>query len=64
VSTATLFAHLHIRPKYACRVCETITTAPIHPAIIDGRHGGNGLTGLDTDWQIPESPTALIKLIC
>jgi transposase len=26
----------HIRPQYACRACETITAAPISPAIIDG----------------------------
>jgi transposase len=26
----------HIRPQYACRACETITAAPIPPAIIDG----------------------------
>jgi transposase len=26
----------HIRPQYACRACETITAAPIPPAVIDG----------------------------
>jgi len=26
----------NIRPQYACRNCETITAAPISPAIIDG----------------------------
>lgn len=26
----------HIRPQYACRHCETVTAAPIPPAVIDG----------------------------
>lgn len=26
----------HIRPKYACRQCETVTAAPVLPSIIEG----------------------------
>ena len=26
----------HIRPQYACRTCETVTAAPVPPAVIDG----------------------------
>jgi transposase len=36
VEPAKFFVHRHIRPQYACRGCETITAAPIPPAIIDG----------------------------
>ena len=36
VEPATFFVHRHIRPQYACRHCETITAAPIPPAVIDG----------------------------
>jgi transposase len=36
VEPAKFFVHRHIRPQYACRNCETITAAPIPPAIIDG----------------------------
>ena len=33
---AKFFVNRHIRPQYACRACETITAAPIPPAVIDG----------------------------
>jgi transposase len=33
----------HIRPKYACRCCETVVAAPVAPAIIDGGVATNGL---------------------
>ena len=33
----------HIRPQYACRACETITAAPIPPAVIDGGLAAVGL---------------------
>ncbi|WP_156398074.1 transposase, partial [Duganella sp. Root336D2] len=33
---ARFFVHRHIRPQYACRGCETVTAAPIPPAVIDG----------------------------
>ena len=36
VEPARFFVHRHIRPQYACRTCETVTAAPIAPAIIDG----------------------------
>ena len=32
-----------IRPQYACRACETITAAPIPPAVIDGGLAAVGL---------------------
>ena len=35
--------HRHIRPQYACRTCETITAAPIPPAVIDGGLAAVGL---------------------
>lgn len=37
------FVHRHIRPQYACRACETVTAAPIPPAIIDGGMAATGL---------------------
>jgi len=36
VEPAKFFVHRHIRPQYACRQCETMTAAPIPPAVIDG----------------------------
>ena len=37
------FVRRHIRPKYACRRCETITVAPVPPAIIDRGRAAPGL---------------------
>ena len=43
VEPARFFVHRHIRPQYACKACETVTAAPVPPAII---HGGMAATGL------------------
>jgi transposase len=43
VEPAKFFVHRHIRPQYACRHCETITAAPIPPAVIDGGLAAIGL---------------------
>ncbi len=43
VEPAKFFVHRHIRPQYACRHCETITAAPVPPAIIDGGLAAVGL---------------------
>lgn len=43
VEPAKFFVHRHIRPQYACRACETITAAPISPAVIDGGLAAVGL---------------------
>ena len=43
VEPAKFFVHRHIRPQYACRDCETITAAPIPPAVIDGGMAAVGL---------------------
>jgi transposase len=43
VVPARFFVNQHIRPQYACRPCETITAAPIPPAIIDGGMAATGL---------------------
>lgn len=43
VEPAKFFVHRHIRPQYACRSCETVTAAPIPPAIIDGGLAAVGL---------------------
>ena len=43
VIPAQFFVHRHIRPKYACRTCETIQTEPVPPAIIDGGMAAPGL---------------------
>ncbi|TQV61378.1 MAG: IS66 family transposase, partial [Halothiobacillaceae bacterium] len=43
VEPARFFVHRHIRPQYACRHCETVTAAPIPPAIIDGGLAAPGL---------------------
>jgi transposase len=43
VEPARFFVHRHIRPQYACRPCETVTAAPIPPAVIDGGMAAIGL---------------------
>jgi transposase len=43
VEPARFFVHRHIRPQYACRGCETVTAAPIPPAVIDGGMAAPGL---------------------
>lgn len=43
VEPARFFVHRHIRPQYACRPCETVTAAPIPPAVIDGGLAAPGL---------------------
>ncbi|MDA8254628.1 MAG: IS66 family transposase [Betaproteobacteria bacterium] len=43
VEPARFFVHRHIRPQYACRVCETVSAAPIPPAVIDGGMAAVGL---------------------
>jgi transposase len=43
VEPAKFFVHRHIRPQYACRNCETITAAPIPPAVIEGGMAAVGL---------------------
>ena len=43
VEPVKFFVHRHIRPQYACRRCETITAAPIPPAVIDGGMAAVGL---------------------
>jgi len=43
VEPTRFFVHRHIRPQYACRVCETVNAAPIPPAVIDGGMAAPGL---------------------
>ena len=43
VEPAKFFVHRHIRPQYACRPCETVSAAPIPPAVIDGGMAATGL---------------------
>jgi transposase len=43
VEPARFFVHRHIRPQYACRPCETVTAAPVPPALIDGGMAAAGL---------------------
>ncbi len=43
VEPAKFFVHRHIRPQYACRACETVTAAPIPPAVINGGMAAVGL---------------------
>ena len=43
VVPAQFTVHRHIRPQYACKKCETITAAPIPPAVIDGGMAAVGL---------------------
>jgi transposase len=43
VEPAKFFVHRHIRPQYACRACESVSAAPIPPAVIDGGMAAVGL---------------------
>ena len=43
VEPARFFVNRHIRPQYACRGCDTVTAAPVAPAIIDGGLAAPGL---------------------
>ncbi|MDM5180123.1 IS66 family transposase [Massilia sp. DJPM01] len=43
VEPARFFVHRHIHPQYAGRPCETVTAAPIPPAVIDGGMAAVGL---------------------
>ncbi|MDD5581440.1 MAG: IS66 family transposase [Methylobacter sp.] len=43
VEPAKFFVHRQLRPQYACRQCETVTAAPIPPAVIDGGLAAVGL---------------------
>jgi transposase len=43
VEPARFFVHRHIRAQYACRACETVTAAPVPPAVIDGGLAAPGL---------------------
>jgi hypothetical protein len=43
VEPARFFAHRHIRPQYACRQCDSVTTEPVPPAVIDGGMAAPGL---------------------
>ena len=43
VIPAQFFVHKHIYPKYACRGCETVTSEPRVPSIIDGGMAAPGL---------------------
>lgn len=43
VEPARFFVHRHIRPQYACRACETVSAAPIAPAVIDAGMAATGL---------------------
>lgn len=43
IEPARFFVVRHIRPQYACRQCETITAAPVEPAVIDGGMATPGL---------------------
>lgn len=43
IEPSRFFVIRHIRPQYACRQCETITAAPVSPAVIDGGMAAPGL---------------------
>ncbi|MFN0314946.1 MAG: IS66 family transposase [Burkholderiales bacterium] len=43
VEPARFFVNRHIRSKYACRVCESVSAAPVPPALIDGGLAAVGL---------------------
>ena len=43
IEPAKFFVIKHIRPQYACRHCETVTAAPVDPAVIDGGMAAPGL---------------------
>jgi transposase len=40
---AEFFVRRHIYPKYACRACETVTTAPSEPSVIERGRAAPGL---------------------
>ena len=43
IEPARFFVQRHIRPQYACTTCESVTAAPVPPAIIDGGLAAPGL---------------------
>ncbi|MBA2704756.1 MAG: IS66 family transposase [Blastocatellia bacterium] len=43
VEPAQFFVHRHIRPQYACRICDTVTAEAIPAAVIQGSLGAPGL---------------------
>lgn len=43
IEPSRFFVIRHIRPQYACRHCETISAAPVPPAVIDGGMAAPGL---------------------
>jgi transposase len=43
VEPAKFTVHRHIRPQYACKRCETVTAAPVPPAVIGGGMAATGL---------------------
>jgi transposase len=43
VEPAKFTVHRHIRPQYACKRCETVSAAPVPPAVIDGGMAATGL---------------------
>lgn len=43
VEPARFFVVRHRRPQYACRACDTVTAAPVAPAVIDGGLAAPGL---------------------
>lgn len=43
VEPARFFVHRHIRPKYACRGCETVSAAPLPAALSEGGLAATGL---------------------
>ena len=43
VEPAKFTVHRHIRPKYACRTCETVTAVTVAPSLIEGGMASAGL---------------------
>lgn len=43
IEPARFFVIRHLRRPYACRACETVTAAPVDPAVIDGGMVAPGL---------------------
>jgi len=43
VEPARFLVHRHIRPQYACRACQTVSAAPVPPALIDAGLASVGL---------------------
>ena len=43
IEPSRFFVQRHIRPQYACKTCESVTAAPVPPAIIDGGLAAPGL---------------------